>query len=110
MSQHMDALALANRSRLARADWRKRLAGDRDLLVRVLLEQPDALADVWLIDLLRWSRSTRPSANKCDTMPRLGARAVRADVNLLMPLGRASLRSREWLAADAYVAQTRIAA
>lgn len=107
MSQNLDALELANANRLGRAEWRRRIAGDRDLLVSVLLDPPDDLAGVRLLDLLRWSRRTRPGANRCDSFDRLGARAVRANVNLLMPLGRASRASREWLSVDEFVARTR---
>lgn len=97
-SQRLDALERANVKRLARADYRRRLPGDADLLRAVLLDPPDDLKAVRLHEIVAWSRKDRCARTR--GIESLGRRAVVHGVNLMMPLGRASLRSREWLATD----------
>lgn len=94
----MAALNLASR-RLAteRADWRRRIHNDPALLGEVLATRPAALDEVLLTDLVRWLPGVGPAK-----LERLGARAVghTRRVNLLVPLGRSSTRTRQWLAGE----------
>src|SRR4051812_4057006 len=95
--QRAAALAAANDKRLRIAALRRRIISERGALQDVLRDPPDELADWPLIDVVRLSYGKRTTVS----MQQLGRLALRDGVNLMMPLGRASLRSREWLAGHA---------
>jgi glucose-6-phosphate dehydrogenase assembly protein OpcA len=92
--QRMIALERANEKRSRAAHLRRRLAGERGALRAVLLDPPEEFAQVAIIDVVRLAYSKRSAKS----LARLGRLAVRDRVNLMMPLGEASLRTREWTA------------
>jgi hypothetical protein len=98
IEQRMAALEVANSKRLRGAELRRRLASERGALREVLLNPPAEFQHLAIIDVVRLAY-TRPRASK--SIERLGRLAVRDRVNLLMPLGAASVRTREWTAEHA---------
>lgn len=98
MSQHLDALATAQTRRLVHAQLKRDIRTDPTLLLDWMDEPPVELLDVPLLDLLRWTRATGRTVRGQQALVDLNARAVRANVNLMMPLGRASHVTREWVA------------
>lgn len=94
-AEHMAEITrLANATRIHRAAVKRDLRSGSLTLATVMQELPDALLDVPLIDIIRWSRHRSTSA----ALSRIGAMAVRDGVNLMIPLGLASQRSRTWVA------------
>ena len=91
------ALNMANDKRARITELRHRIASNRAALDEVLLDPPEALERMAIADVVRLAYSQRSGA----AMERLGRLALRDGVNLMMPLGRASLRSREWVAEHA---------
>ncbi len=98
MSQHMAALATAQERRMCHARLKRDVRTDPELLRDWMLEPPAELLDVPLLDLLRWTRSTGRTVRGQQALVDLNGRAVRANVNLMMPLGRASTVTRAWVA------------
>jgi hypothetical protein len=96
--QRFAALELANEKRIRQAELRRRLASERGALRDVLLNPPEEFEHVAIIDVVRLAYS---KGRACKSMERLGRLAVRDHVNLLMPLGSASARTREWTAEHA---------
>lgn len=94
LEQRRAALELANEKRLRIADLRRRIRTEHGALEDVLLNPPEELAGIPIIDIVRYAYDNRPAK----TAERLGRLAIRDGVNLLMPLGRASARTREWTA------------
>jgi hypothetical protein len=96
--QRHAALHLANSRRHQIALTKQRLRTGDLPLATVMRTQPELLADVALIDIVRWAYvvAKRPRA-----IERLGRQAVIDGVNLMVPLGRASARSRAWVAQHA---------
>jgi hypothetical protein len=93
--QHLQALERAQHVRLVQAA-RKREAYQSPATVRAWLhEPPDDLRTAPLLDLIQWTRSR--GRRRHPSIVHVNAEAVRAGVNLLVPLGRASQRSREWV-------------
>jgi hypothetical protein len=95
--QRMKALQRADAKRIALADLRARLRSERGALADVMLDPPELLADVAIVDVVRLAYGKRSARS----LQRLGAMAAQDRVNLLMPLGSASLRTREWVARHA---------
>jgi hypothetical protein len=95
--QRMAALEVANSKRLRKAELRRRLVSERGALRDVLLDPPPEFAHMPIIDVVRLAQTSRAAKS----LQRLGRLAVRDRVNLLMPLGSASLRTREWTAEHA---------
>jgi hypothetical protein len=83
----------ANAKRLRMAALRRYLRTETGALEDILRDPPAEFEDWPLIDVVRLGYNKRGSV-ACE---RLGRLAVRDGVNLLVPLGRASLRSREWI-------------
>lgn len=90
-------LSLANRRRAEVGEARAALRSGALPLEDVMADPPAALAAVALVDVIRWCRSTAPSQGR-PAVVQIGQQAVRDDVNLLVPLGEASARSRAWVA------------
>lgn len=86
------ALVLANEQRAAVAELRRRVARERGALEDVLMNPPDVLAQWPVVDVVRMTYSQRSSK----ALARLGQLAARDRVNLLVPLGMASERTRVW--------------
>ena len=97
-AQHIAALATANERRILHSQLKREVRNYPPTLLDWLDEPPAALADVPLLDLLRWTRATGRTVRGQQALVDLNARAVRDGVNLMMPLGRASQRSRKWVA------------
>ena len=95
--QRTKALECAMDKRRAMADLRARLASERGALADVMRDPPDAVSRMLVVDVVRMAHSQRST----EALRRLGHLAVRDGVNLLVPLGGASLRTREWVAQHA---------
>ena len=95
MTQALEALEVGQRLRLARAKLFRRVR-DGDLSMAVLLADPPAeIAQITLLDVVcKSSRCPRGLL----ALDALGAAALRDNINLLVPVERASTRQREWLA------------
>ena len=89
------ALQKANARRLHIAAYRRALRTGQLPLESVMRDQPAPLAGELLVDVVRMAYTNRASTTGLE---RLGADAVSAGVNLMVPLGRASARSRAWVA------------
>jgi len=90
------SLEAANVRRQQTAVVRRALRLDRGELARVLADPPECLHRLTLIDVVMLclaSRRTQPRA-----IALLGRMALRDGVNLLLPVGRASPATRQWLA------------
>jgi hypothetical protein len=94
--QHLQALERAQAVRLGRVA-RKREAFQQPAVIRGWLnDPPEDLLSAPLLDLIQWTRSR--GRQRHPSIVQINAEAVRAGVNLMMPLGRASVRSRAWVA------------
>lgn len=86
----------ANDKRRAVAATRQRLQSGTLTLADAMSNPPDELLRYPLIDVIRFTRrSLRPGGG---SFVAIGRQAIRDDVNLMVPLGRASARSRAWVA------------
>lgn len=86
--------ALAHAKRRGMAAVRRKLRTGELTLGDVMAAQPAELNDVLLVDVLRWAR--RCGGKRVAEI--VGREALRDQVNLMVPLGRASARSRAWVA------------
>lgn len=86
------SLDMANRARLERAKGKAGVRSGRVSLTEVLNEQPAELAKLSLWELVR----LRPGLG-VERCAQLNAAAIRAGINLALPLGRASAATRGWL-------------
>ena len=93
-AQRTLALERANEKRLAMADLRARLVSERGALADVMLNVPAELERMAIVDVVRLAYGKRSARS----IERLGRLAVWDGVNLLMPLGEASERTRRWVA------------
>lgn len=84
--------AASNHTRGQVADLRRGLRTGTIELADVLLHPPAYIAHMALVDVVDLQASTRAAVRRAN----LGRDAVRAGVNLLQPVGRASLASRTW--------------
>lgn len=91
------ALGRANDKRARMSALKQRLRTERGALAGVLLDPPDELAHMPVIDVVRLAWGLRASRS----LERLGRLALRDGVNLMMPLGHSSARTRSWLAEHA---------
>jgi hypothetical protein len=83
------ARSLALRQQKAR--WRRDLRSGVITLQQVYDAMPEELARVRLFELLEWCRYM-----SSEKMIAVGREAVRDGINLMVPLGRSSERSRRW--------------
>lgn len=88
------ALEAANAKRARMTAIRRQAREGRHGLEALLLDPPPEIARLPMIDVVRMSRSGSASRT---AMERLGRMALRDDVNLMMPIGRASVRTRRWV-------------
>src|SRR4051794_4625827 len=93
----MAALQTATERRVRIAELRRELTRDRTALRRVLADPPAELQNMAMVDVVRlaWGKRSSPS------LARLGRLALRDGVNLMMPLGEASVYTRAWMARNA---------
>lgn len=90
-TQRREALDSANALRAERAEIRKGLRDGSLTLENVLLDPPEALLAVPLLDVLQMDRHRRTTA-----MWRLNGLAVHEGVNLMLPVGHASEQTRRF--------------
>lgn len=95
----MRSLSVANRRRVEVAEVRRRLRADPRLLREVLLDPPRCLDGMPVIDVIVLARSGRRTSARL--MHWIGGRALADRVNVLVPIERASRRTREWAARHA---------
>jgi hypothetical protein len=93
--QCQQALHMAQRKRLALAAVKRALRNGALTLDAAMADPPAELANYPLIDVIRWTR-TRGYGTPAITA--IGRQALRDSVNLMVPLGDASTRSRAWVA------------
>jgi hypothetical protein len=98
VEQRAAALSLANQRRTTRAQLRRRISTGDLTLAAVLEDPPDELRDLIILDIVRIARGSRHSARYVAWLERMGRAAIVDGVNLMMPLGRASQRTRDWVA------------
>lgn len=98
--QRAVALRRANARRIELAGLRRMARQDPTLIAAWLLDPPAALADVAVVDVVRLP-SDRSTAGARVTIERLGRLAARDGINLFVRLGRASTRTRTWVAEHA---------
>ncbi len=92
--QRAHALRQANHIRRERADLKAAMRDGTVTLDDLLMTPHPAVVDTPLIDVLLWRR--RATRMQAPALARLGERAVRDRVNLLLPVGAASERVRAW--------------
>lgn len=98
LSQRHASLELANAKRAAVVEHGRRIAAEPGYLRTVLENPPAELEDMAIVDVLRLARCNR---RRSAAEQRMGRLAVEAGVNLMLPLGRASLVTRRWVARNA---------
>lgn len=98
-AQRRASLDVANVKRRQMGCIKADLRAGRLQLGDVMRDWPAELASVPLVDLIRWTRGKGPCHGRA--VVEIGRRAVRDKVNLMVPLGDASARSREWVAVNA---------
>lgn len=94
--QRHEALTRANARRSDLATAKRALRDGTLTLHDAMMNPPQALKTVLLIDVIRQIRTQKVRSGAAVQL--LGRMAVRDDVNLLVPVGKASPRSREWVA------------
>jgi hypothetical protein len=82
--------------RSARTELRRDLRNGTVTLQQAMADPPPELEKVLLVDVLRMVRSKRSRSSA--SMAVLGRRAVHDGVNLMLPVGKASAWTREWVA------------
>lgn len=91
-SQRQLATERSAAKRRAKAEIRRAVRAGEMSLAEVLLDQPPCMTTVRLLDLLDLVPNLGPRV-----ITTIGRRAVRDGINLAVPLGHASSRSRVWL-------------
>jgi hypothetical protein len=91
--QRQDAMAKGNVRRLAIREMRRDLKEGRLDLIDVLRDPPELLQTMPIIDAVRVARNVSPRAAP-NWLVRMGRDATFAQINLLLPLGAASERTR----------------
>jgi hypothetical protein len=93
LEQRRSAQMRSTDLRVRRSAAKRRLRSGDLLLTDAMSDPPPELADMLLIDVIR-ALGTRRSASIVE----LGRMAVADRVNLMVPLGSASARTRAWVA------------
>ncbi len=96
--QHIAALATANERRMRIAALKSGIRSGDITLAEIMANPPEILSNWSCADVIRARYSSR---HAIPSLERLGRLAVRDRVNLLVPLGRASARTRTWVAEHA---------
>ena len=92
------ALQKANDARQEIADIRRRINAGELTMVDLLEDPPECLLGFTVLDVARMGYARSSSWRSTPGIERLGHLAVRDGINLCMPLGKASLRTRRWVA------------
>lgn len=93
----LDNMQLSLLKRSARAEIRRRLRTGQLSLTELVSDPPPEMEGVVLVDVLRMLRDTNRERGQA-SLAAIGRRAVVDGVNLMVPLGTASARSRAWVA------------
>lgn len=93
--QRQHAIQKANRIREQRHTIKQDLQAGTLTLNDILTGPHPAVADTPLLDVMLWARKRGMQA---PGLARVGERAIADRVNLLLPVGSASLRVRKWCA------------
>jgi hypothetical protein len=93
--QRTAARRLADQNRRVNVELRRRVKTGEVTIAEILANPPAHWAHVPMIDVIRRVRGRRVWGSGTTWLERLGRAAVRDDVNVFMPVGRASTRSRE---------------
>ena len=92
-AQRDAALKNANAKRTEIADVRRRARRNPQFVVDTLMAPPECVHHITVLELLTMARV---NGMRADAIEHVGGRAVEDDINLLVPLGRASTRTRYW--------------
>ena len=92
--QRHEALVAANARRGEIAAIKRDLRSGHLSLRSVMDDPPHELRRCLLIDVIRWART----ASNGRSLAIIGRQALRDNVNLMLPLGDASTRTRAWAA------------
>ena len=98
-AQRQRALVAGNARRAAVAQLRRALQADPPSIRDVLLNPPEMLAGMLLVDVVCLPCGGRRP--RTAVLMQLGRRAIDDGVNLLAPLDRATPSARAWVAANA---------
>jgi hypothetical protein len=103
------ALEHAQTTRLEVVELRRRIRRGEVALVDLLDDPPACIHGMGLVDVLRFSYTGSGRARIPRRIESLGREAARDGINLLVPIERASMRTRRWLVVRAswYVCRTR---
>jgi hypothetical protein len=93
--QRQHAIQQANRIREQRHTIKQDLQAGTLTLTDILTAPHPAVATTPLLDVMLWARKRGMQA---PGLARVGEQAIRDRVNLLLPVGSASLRMRKWCA------------
>jgi hypothetical protein len=93
LEQRDAAMEKANEVRRVRLDLKRQLREGTITLDDILGGPHPAVVTTPLLDVILWTRCGRLQAR---SLARLGEEALAARVNLLLPVGKASTRVREW--------------
>lgn len=96
--QRRSALITANERKREVGRLRTRLKNNREFAEEILRNPPPEAARLAVIEVLVHARSQKGWRSEC--LMQIGNRAVADRINLLVPLGRASERTREWAATE----------
>lgn len=89
------ATQLANQKRSDLRELKRHIRAGRVSMESVFTDRPECACHLPLIDVMGLARVSRGAKGHA-WRERVGSLAVRDGVNLMVPLGRSSVRSREW--------------
>lgn len=98
-AQRRTALRAAEEARINIAIVKRSLRSGELTLTDAMRDPPRELRHALLIDVIRWTNRTRKTA----ALAYIGRQALRDNVNLMVPLGSASVMSRAWVAEHGYL-------
>lgn len=96
-TQAREALAIANVKRSAIREIKRQVQVGELVLADLLRDPPPALAHMSVFEVMMLRRQLRGQSSDA-ARQKIGGRAVADQVNVLIPLGRASQRTRNWAA------------
>jgi hypothetical protein len=99
LAQRRDAIDKANAIRTARAQIKKQVQAGEITVAGLMADPPDVLSSMAVCDVIRFAHKSHRGS---DTwwFENLGKHAAIERVNLCVPLGRASVRTRAWIATN----------
>ena len=94
--QSMSALEVANKNRGLLKEMKARVRDGRVPLRDVLMSPPKEFEHYAIVDVVRLARNV-PRYRSPAWFQRMGQAASQQQINLLIPVGTASLRTRRWV-------------